>query len=103
MTRSRGATWGLLAGLTASFGLAGCASTGDLDALSARVDGLESQHTAIEGRLDGLEESVASANARAAAAEAKADEAVSRAEAAAASADDAARRADAMFKKSVSK
>jgi outer membrane murein-binding lipoprotein Lpp len=110
MTRSRRATMGLLAVTTASLFLAGCASTKDLDALRARVDGLESQHTAIDGRLDGLDGSVSNVASRAAEAEAKADQAIARAEAAereaataAGRADDAARRADAMFKKSVSK
>ncbi len=103
MTASRRATMGLLAASAASLLLAGCASTGDLDTLGKRVDGLESQHTTIDGRLDAVESRVTEA-------EAKADQAIARAEAAereaadaAARADDAARRADAMFKKSVSK
>ena len=62
----------LIAMGTASLVLAGCASTGDLDALQPRVDGLESQHGAIDGRLEGLAGSVSSVEARVAEAEAKA-------------------------------
>ena len=67
-----------LAGL-AALSLAGCASTGDLDAVQQRVDALDSQHTAIEGRLGALEQSLASVESSAAEANATAAKAVERA------------------------
>ena len=99
-----------LASCVVSVSLAGCASTGDLDALNARVATLESEHKGIGGRITGIENSLANVEARVTEVGAIATQAVERAaaaerEAAAAAgrADDAARRADAMFKKTVSK
>jgi len=77
----------------------GCATSGGLDALSARVAQLEARAEADADRIGALEANfrdVASAADRASEAEARARSAASRA-------DDAARKADAMFKKSVSK
>lgn len=77
----------------------GCATSGDMDALSARVAQLEAQAKVDANRIGVLEEGfqdVASAADRASEAEANARSAASRA-------DDAARKADAIFKKSVSK
>lgn len=98
---SKGAAF--VAGVTSVLAFAGCASTGDVDELRTRVNGLEAEHRAMEGRIGGLEQSVADvrdqaakAAERAAAAEAEAARAAQRAE-------EAESRADAMFKKSVSK
>lgn len=83
--------------------LVGCASTGDLDALQARVNGLEAEHRAMEGRIGGLEQSVSEVRDQAAQAVERASAAESEAARAAQRAEEAERRADAMFKKSVSK
>jgi|GWRWMinimDraft_2_1066010.scaffolds.fasta_scaffold46806_1 outer membrane murein-binding lipoprotein Lpp len=96
MVRARFMTVVGLALCVASLSLAGCASTGDFDKLSARVSALESEHKGIDGRISRIESSLSSVDARVAEAEAKATQAAESAAAAEA-------RADAMFKKSVSK
>ena len=81
----------------------GCATSGDLDALGARVSQLEARAQADADRIGALEanfENVATAADRSVE---RASEAEARARSAASRADDAARKADAMFKKSVTK
>lgn len=76
--------------------LSGCASSGDLQALTARVDALERGQASLSSRVDDVSRKADQAAQEAAASAASAKAAANRA-------DDAARRADAMFKKSVSK
>ena len=82
-------------GLTAALA-AGCATSGDVESLDARLAGVEARVGALEERFSGVE-------AKAAAAERAAAQAAGEARAASQRADDAAWRAEAMFKKTVSK
>jgi hypothetical protein len=77
----------------------GCASSGDLAALTDRVSRLEERAQADADRIAALEAGFQDVRDAAA----RASEAADSARTAASRADEAARRADAMFKKSVSK
>jgi outer membrane murein-binding lipoprotein Lpp len=77
------------AGLLASLGSVGCATSG-------RVTTLEQRVSALESRVDGVDRTARQAESDAAAAQKAAQSAADRA-------DDAARTAEAIFKKHVSK
>lgn len=81
----------------------GCATTGDVDALTERVTALESQSAANAGRIGALEARFGEVAATAERSAERASQAEARAQAAEGRADDAARKADAIFRKSVSK
>lgn len=83
--------------------LSGCATHGDLDALSARVAQLEALAQADGDRIGSLEANFGDVASAADRSVERATEAEARAQSAASRADDAARKADAMFKKSVTK
>lgn len=94
-----------MACLLAVFALAGagCATTGDLDALEDRVAALEARAETDGNRIGALEGKFSDVAAAADRSVEKASEAEARARSAESRADDAARKADAIFKKSVSK
>lgn len=87
----------------AAMALLGCATTGDLDALTERVTRLESQAESNTNRIAELETRFSDVAAKADRSVERASEAEARARAAESRADDAARKADAIFRKSVSK
>ncbi len=81
----------------------GCATSGDMEALTERVASLESRHAADSDRIAELEQRFGSVESTAERAAQSAADAEAGARAAEESANDAARKADAIFKKSVSK
>jgi len=93
----------LLLASVLALGLFGCATSGDLEALSARVARLEAQSESNANRIGALETRFDDVAAAADRSVERASEAEARARAAESRADDAARKADAIFRKSVSK
>jgi murein lipoprotein len=86
-----------------ALGVIGCATSGDLEALTERVSRLESQAESNTNRIGALEQRFDDVAAAADRSVERASEAEARARAAESRADDAARKADAIFRKSVSK
>ncbi|MGH0029262.1 MAG: Lpp/OprI family alanine-zipper lipoprotein [Myxococcota bacterium] len=99
----RSVSIGVAAATLLLVGLTGCATSGDMEALTARVAELEQRAQADGTRIGDLEGRFADVQAAADRSVERASEAEARARAAESRADDAARKADAIFRKSVSK
>ncbi len=92
-----------LAALTLPLGLAACASTSDMQALSARIDKAQSTADQAMTKASTAQSTADQANSKADQANSKADQAVQTANDAKASADQANEKLNRMFKKSMEK